>query len=47
LRCKKAATTVNLGNKFKKVELDFTPYEGIFENKWNGHTVYIYLERGA
>ena len=47
LRCRKAPVTHNLGSKLKKVELEFTPGEGIYTVTWKSHEIYLKLERGS
>ena len=47
LRVKKAATRATTGNRFKTIELDYLPYEGIFSTNWNGKEFFLHLERGT
>lgn len=37
LRCKKAPPKVSFGNRFKKIETEFSLYEGVYKVDWNGH----------
>lgn len=36
LRCKKSAVSLSVGNRFKKTELEFSPYEGFYSVDWKG-----------
>ncbi len=36
LRCKKAPPKLTIGNRLKKVEVDFNLYEGDYTLSWNG-----------
>lgn len=46
LRVKKAPVKATLGSRFKSVELEFFPHEGLYTTNWNGNEIFLHLERG-
>ncbi len=46
LRCKKALPKLTIGNRLKKVEVDFNLYEGDYPLSWGGSDFTLSFERG-
>ena len=46
LKCRQGATRTTLGNRFKKVELEYSPFEGVYPFTFDGKEFVAKLHQG-